>query len=76
MFARPYRVVFFKDRKGEWRWSLRGGNGLTVACSSEGYSTKGNARKAFRRARDGMKDKSLETFEIDPVSHEWSRVDV
>jgi uncharacterized protein YegP (UPF0339 family) len=31
------RVHTYRDRKGEWRWTLYARNGKKIACSGEGY---------------------------------------
>lgn len=40
--------------KGDWYWRLRAKNGEIVLDSAEGYSTKGNARRAARRVKQIM----------------------
>lgn len=42
-------VHFYPDAKGKIRWHAVAGNGLIVADSGQGYSTKSNARRAWRR---------------------------
>lgn len=42
-------VHFYPDNKGKWRWRAVAANGLIVADSGQGYSTKSNARRAWRR---------------------------
>lgn len=37
----------FKDSAGEWRFRVKGANGEIVA-TSEGYSTKSNARRGLK----------------------------
>jgi uncharacterized protein YegP (UPF0339 family) len=37
----------YKDAKGEWRWRLKAANGLIIAVSSEGYSSKANCEAAI-----------------------------
>jgi uncharacterized protein YegP (UPF0339 family) len=43
------KLVFYKDRKGEWRWRWRARNGRIMADSGEGYSSKRKAMKAVVR---------------------------
>lgn len=38
---------FYRDKDDDWRWRLRA-NGRIVAESGEGYSSKGNCRRAWR----------------------------
>lgn len=37
----------FEDQSGEYRWRLVSSNGRIIADSGEGYSSKGNARRAI-----------------------------
>ena len=32
----------YRDRKGEWRWTLYATNGRKIACSGEGYTRRAN----------------------------------
>ena len=34
------KFLVYKDRKNEWRWSLKADNGLIIADSAEGYIYK------------------------------------
>ena len=43
-----YTVRFYVDSAGKHRWHLWGGGNL-VADSGQGYATKSNARRAWRR---------------------------
>lgn len=38
-------IEFFTDRKREWRWRLKHGNGRILAASSEGFASRRNARR-------------------------------
>jgi len=38
-----YKFTVYQDKKGEYRWNLKAGNGEIVADSGEGYTTKANA---------------------------------
>jgi len=33
-------VVFYQDRKGEYRWTIYASNGRKIACSGEGFKSK------------------------------------
>jgi uncharacterized protein YegP (UPF0339 family) len=51
----------YKDRRGEFRWRLKAGNGEVVA-SGESYPNKAGARRgveAVQRAADGAKVEDL-----------------
>ncbi len=43
------KMRIYRDRSGEWRWSLRAENGRRVADSGEGYKTKRGVIQAVRR---------------------------
>ena len=43
------RIQIFQDKEFAWRWRLTSGNNKIIADGSEGYSTKGNIRKAVAR---------------------------
>lgn len=40
---------FYEDAAGEWRWRLVAGNGKIIADSAEGYASRSNAMRAWRR---------------------------
>jgi uncharacterized protein len=43
------KFVLYKDRNGEWRWTLRARNGKIIADSAEGYHAKRNAIAMCKR---------------------------
>lgn len=45
-----FRVTFYSDHEGMWRWNLKSVNGEIVADSSEGYVTKWGCKRAFKKA--------------------------
>jgi uncharacterized protein YegP (UPF0339 family) len=49
MKPHKFRIILYTDSKGEWRWSLRAGNGERVADSSEGYTTKTKCRNMVKK---------------------------
>lgn len=51
-----YREETKGDRPGLYRWRAIARNGRIVADGSEGYKTKGNARRAAEGARFVMKN--------------------
>lgn len=45
----PIWVRVYKDRKGEWRWTIKATtNGKKLATSGEGYKREAAARSALR----------------------------
>lgn len=47
-------VEFYEDRSYSHRWNLKHGNGKILAASSEGFKSKGNAKRNFKAVRDAM----------------------
>lgn len=43
------RVEIWPDAEDKWRWHVIAANELITADSGQGYSTKSNARRAWRR---------------------------
>lgn len=41
----------YKDKKGEFRWKLRSGNGQEFACSGEGYTSKESAKAGIEAVK-------------------------
>jgi len=46
------KVVFFKDKAGEFLWRLVAPNSEIIADSGEGYSTKQNCQKGFESVKN------------------------
>lgn len=46
------RFEVYKDRAGEWRWTLVASNGKTIADSGEGYASEYNAVRAAARTKE------------------------
>lgn len=44
------KFELWKDKKGEWRWNLKAGNGEVIAVS-EGYTSKAGAKSGIRSVR-------------------------
>lgn len=42
----------YKDKAGEFRWRLRHENGQIIADSSEGYTTKANAKNGIQSVKE------------------------
>jgi uncharacterized protein YegP (UPF0339 family) len=49
----------YKDRAGEYRWTLVAGNNEKVADSAEGYETRSGAKQAARRVVGMTQDDDL-----------------
>ncbi|WP_322995595.1 YegP family protein [Castellaniella sp.] len=47
------KFTLYKDARGEWRWRLKAANGNIVCISSEGYSSKQNARHSIESVKKG-----------------------
>lgn len=46
---KSYKIKIYKDKRGEWRFSIVASNGRIVADSGEGYRTKYFCRKNINR---------------------------
>ncbi len=44
---------FYKDTKGEWRWSFKGDNNKILADSGEGYQNRVDCIDAIRLIKNG-----------------------
>jgi uncharacterized protein YegP (UPF0339 family) len=53
--AATLKVEYAEDKAKEHRWHLKARNGRVVARSSEGYSTKAGAEKAYETVKAGAK---------------------
>ncbi len=54
-----YKFVLYEDKRGEWRWNLKAGNGETVADSSEGYKSKAGAENGIRLVQENAAKASI-----------------
>jgi uncharacterized protein YegP (UPF0339 family) len=61
----------YEDNAGEWRWRLVHDNGNIIADSSEGYASKGNAKRAMKSVRRHAA--SADYLKIDPSAFEVYR---
>ena len=43
------RLHVYRDKKGEWRWTLFAQNGKKLACSGESYKRHSYAKRIARR---------------------------
>ncbi len=59
---------YYQDRKGEWRWRKRGGNGRIIGASSEGYVARKDCEA--NACRDSSKDK-WEFYADKRGEHRW-----
>ena len=50
------KVVFYKDKSGEFRWRLVAPNGQTIATGGEGYTTKQNCKNGFESVKRYCQD--------------------
>jgi uncharacterized protein YegP (UPF0339 family) len=48
-------VRYFEDKKGQWRWQLRAGNGKIVA-TGESHPRKRDAKRAYERVEALMSE--------------------
>ena len=55
------KFVVYKDKKNEWRWTLKARNGKVVADGGEGYKKRGGATRAVRTLFNGTGLDALQT---------------
>lgn len=41
------KYEIYRDRKSEWRWRFKAGNGNIIATASEGYLSKGDRQHSI-----------------------------
>lgn len=64
MSAAPkYRVQFYRDAKGEYRWRARHANGRIIADSGEGYARGSGARQSVHRFLDAI---AVGAYRVEP----------
>jgi uncharacterized protein YegP (UPF0339 family) len=56
----------YRDRAGEWRWSLVAGNRTILADSGEGYTTHAGCLEAVARVQSLMGDSRLHHHDNEP----------
>ena len=62
---RPYRVEIYLDEAADYRWRMFSPNGENIANGGEGYSTRGNARRAARRIFQVGREEQVELVNLD-----------
>ena len=45
------KFEIYQDKRSEWRWRLKAGNGELVAISEEGFSSKSNVLKTIETVK-------------------------
>ncbi len=53
------RVIIYKDRTGKWWWRFVAGNGVIMADSREGYTTRASACRAWACMTESLRHKSI-----------------
>ena len=46
-----YKFKVYRDKQGEWRWTMLAPNGRKIADSAEGYKKKSNCLTGLYRVR-------------------------
>ena len=54
--AATSRIRIYKDKDGDWRWTLYAPNNRKVAVSGEGYENKAHAERMARKLFPWMFD--------------------
>lgn len=50
------KVDYYKDNRGEWRWTLWSANGKIIDSSNEGFTRKWSAKRNFKRVQKAKVD--------------------
>lgn len=50
---RTQKYEVWRDRGGQWRWTLKSSNGRVLADSAEGYRKRSEVRAAVQKIIDG-----------------------
>lgn len=58
------RFKIYRDRAGQWRWTLLTANNRTIADSSEGYWDLSGARRALKTASVAMEQAFAADVEV------------
>lgn len=54
VMSRPtFRIVCYKDKSGEWRWSMYARNGKIIADSAESYKRRRSCVRMAAKIADG-----------------------
>lgn len=57
------KIVYYKDKKGEYRWKLLASNGQQIANGGEGYTTLASCKNGFESVKKNAPDaKEVEEF--------------
>ena len=67
----PTAVEVYRDEANEWRWRLLHRNGNILAGSGEGYASRGGARRAIDRLREGIHEMEIEVYEDEVGGFRW-----
>lgn len=52
VFYLPLNFKIYKDKKGEWRWTLHASNKKKIADSAEGYKRKIDCRREIEKIKN------------------------
>ena len=67
----PLKFEIRTDKAGEFRWSLKAGNGENLATSGQGYKKKVDAVAGVERIRKRLDTLSFETYEDAKHEFRW-----
>lgn len=67
----PTAFEIYQDTAGEWRWRLLHRNGNVLADGGEGYSRRGNARRAINTIREHLDEMEFESYTDKAEEHRF-----
>ena len=69
--AADMKFEVYKDKGGEYRWTLKGANGEKLATGGEGYKGKEDARKGLELLVKSDDKSKFEVFEDEKKEYRW-----
>jgi uncharacterized protein YegP (UPF0339 family) len=69
--AADLKFEVYADKAGEFRWTLKGGNGEKLATGGQGYKEKGDARKGLELLIKSDDKSKFEVYEDAKKEYRW-----
>lgn len=48
-------LEFYEGEDRDWRWTIKAANNRIIAASSEGFTTKADAKRNYKLVKDAMR---------------------
>lgn len=56
------KFIIYKDKKGEYRWTLKARNGRKIADSAEGYKSRWNCTDRILSIQQAFESDNVQIF--------------